>query len=297
MPLPYYAQQVYDFDRERFLTTTFLPKKNQEAALIMYAFHIEISKIASTTQEQMIRLIRLQWWRDCVSDIYSGKQRTEHELLAYLAPLMQSIPQDLFAQYFDSQDKFFSESLDTTEQIAEYGEHSMGCILKMILHAGTKNPHAHDEEIIKKIGQVNALLNSLRNNHQHSNKTGSNSPEEHSHNAPPNPTEQTNPYSKASALEAEEISRTSMGKKPDTSLHNFEKISEEIISKIRNNIHDLHKRKIQNKLLRRLSIYLAVAEYYANKPQKRLYSKKLTPQFIPPYLQIKMLFYFLRRCL
>lgn len=71
--LPYTADLVRQYDRDRFLTALFAPKQVREDLLTLYAFNVEIARIRETVTEPMIGQMRLQWWRDQFTEIVDGK--------------------------------------------------------------------------------------------------------------------------------------------------------------------------------------------------------------------------------
>ena len=60
----YCAELVRTADRDRFLATLFAPVGSRDALYALYAFNIEISRVADRAREAMPGEIRLQWWRD-----------------------------------------------------------------------------------------------------------------------------------------------------------------------------------------------------------------------------------------
>ena len=65
------AAIVRKVDYDRFLSCLFAPKRVRAHLFALYAFNYEVAKTAEMVSEPMAGLIRLQWWRDQVADIYS----------------------------------------------------------------------------------------------------------------------------------------------------------------------------------------------------------------------------------
>lgn len=59
--------------------------------MVLYAFNVEIARIRETVTEPMIGQMRLQWWRDTLTDISQGKGAPKgHPVAENLAALMDS---------------------------------------------------------------------------------------------------------------------------------------------------------------------------------------------------------------
>lgn len=72
-------------DPDRFLTALFAPPDKREALFALYAFNHETARAHEATQQPMIALIRLQWWREVIE----GARRT-HEVATPLGALLES---------------------------------------------------------------------------------------------------------------------------------------------------------------------------------------------------------------
>jgi phytoene synthase len=72
-------------DRDRYQTALFAPVRRRPALFALYAFNYEVARIREYVREPMLGLIRLQWWRDALDEIYAGKQPRRHEVATPLA--------------------------------------------------------------------------------------------------------------------------------------------------------------------------------------------------------------------
>ena len=75
-------------DRDRYQTALFAPAERRDALFALYAFNYEIARIRESVREPMLGLMRLQWWRDVLDEIYAGKLLRRHEVVV---PLAQAI--------------------------------------------------------------------------------------------------------------------------------------------------------------------------------------------------------------
>lgn len=63
---------VRQHDRDRFLTALFAPEKHRDALMALYAFDVEIRRVAGIVSDPMPGEIRLQWWSDALGAIEHG---------------------------------------------------------------------------------------------------------------------------------------------------------------------------------------------------------------------------------
>jgi len=77
-------------DPVRFRTALFAPPDLREGLFALYAFNLEIAKIAPMVTEPMIGEIRLQWWRDTLDMIYGGGAVRRHEVVEPLCAVVRS---------------------------------------------------------------------------------------------------------------------------------------------------------------------------------------------------------------
>jgi len=69
----YIADLVRREDRDRYIMALFAPSDRRSDVMALYAFNAELARIRSHVSEAMIGRIKLQWWRDVIAGIYSGK--------------------------------------------------------------------------------------------------------------------------------------------------------------------------------------------------------------------------------
>jgi phytoene synthase len=81
--LSYCAEQIRRFDNDRFLCSLFAPAAEREALAAVYAFNVEVARIRESVGEPLLGEIRLQWWRDAIEGIYSGRP-SSHQVVVEL---------------------------------------------------------------------------------------------------------------------------------------------------------------------------------------------------------------------
>lgn len=68
-------EEIRRHDHDRFLTLLLAPAPARDTLLALYAFNIEIARIAEAVSEPMMGQIRLQWWRETVEGLDRGETR------------------------------------------------------------------------------------------------------------------------------------------------------------------------------------------------------------------------------
>ena len=92
---------VQRHDPDRYLLSLFAPARHRAALWALYAFNHEIAKTRELVTETTMGLIRLQWWRDAIGEIYEGdKSPRQHEVVLELAKAIEAY--DLPREPFDN---------------------------------------------------------------------------------------------------------------------------------------------------------------------------------------------------
>jgi len=77
-------------DPDRFRTALFAKPEDREHLFALYAFNLEIAKIAPMVSEPMLGEIRLQWWREALDQIYGAAPVRAHEVTTPLAEAIRA---------------------------------------------------------------------------------------------------------------------------------------------------------------------------------------------------------------
>jgi phytoene/squalene synthetase len=96
----YVLDLVRAADRDRFLGTLFAPEPARSDLLALLAFDHELARTRSVTREPMLARIRLEWWREAVTEAAgAGKPRAQPivESLSETVRRNRLGPQDLVA--------------------------------------------------------------------------------------------------------------------------------------------------------------------------------------------------------
>ncbi|MCD8497116.1 MAG: squalene/phytoene synthase family protein [Alphaproteobacteria bacterium] len=144
--LSYCGALVKDQDHDRFLITLMMPHDRYEALFALFAFNHEIAKTREVVSETQLGLIRLQWWRDQLANIYGGGEVPEHEILQ---PLSKAIKDhNLTQEYFDR--LIYAREFDledvlpaSVEGLLNYADFTSTPLMKLALQIlGEDNPES-----------------------------------------------------------------------------------------------------------------------------------------------------------
>jgi phytoene synthase len=84
------AALVERADPERFRATMVAPIAARRILFPLYAFNVEVSRAPWVTEEPMIAEMRLQWWRDALEEIATGRPVRKHEVVDALAGVLDA---------------------------------------------------------------------------------------------------------------------------------------------------------------------------------------------------------------
>lgn len=91
---------VRKHDYDRFLLSLMVSSRHRAALWALFAFNYEIAKTREVVSETTIGLIRLQWWRDAIKEIYDGGKVRRHEVVDELVKAIREY--DLPREDFDN---------------------------------------------------------------------------------------------------------------------------------------------------------------------------------------------------
>lgn len=122
--LSHVGDMVRRYDRDRFLTALFAPPDRREDLMALYAFNLEIAKTREAVSEPLIGMMRLQWWRDAIAEIYDTGAPRRHAVTQPLAEAIarHGLARDAFDRLIDSRERDLEDtgfmSLDKLEDYA-----------------------------------------------------------------------------------------------------------------------------------------------------------------------------------
>ena len=86
-------------DEDRWLAINYGPEPLRRKLFALHAFHAELKRIPVLVSEPMIGEIRLQWFRDALGELRSGKPPRQHLVIEELSESGAFAPD--FAQFID----------------------------------------------------------------------------------------------------------------------------------------------------------------------------------------------------
>ncbi len=76
-------------DKDRFLASLFAPEGKRKYLHALYAFNIEVSRVAEQVSDPAVGEIRMQWWLDVLDGIYLGDAQ-QHPVAQSLAAAIEA---------------------------------------------------------------------------------------------------------------------------------------------------------------------------------------------------------------
>ena len=117
--IDYCANSVRTHDYDRYFAATFAPENVRRGLIALYAFNLEIASARERVSDALLGQIRLQWWRETITEIYKGSVR-EHAVAAELASAIDrfDLPQRHFNRMIEG--RVFDMADDPPEDIKSF---------------------------------------------------------------------------------------------------------------------------------------------------------------------------------
>ncbi|MCK0138889.1 squalene/phytoene synthase family protein [Aliiroseovarius sp. F47248L] len=87
-PIAACAEMVQKGDPDRFLATMTGDVEERKRLFPLYAFNLEIARAPYMSQEPMVAMIRLQFWRDVIEAAVEGREAPKHDVATPLSQLV-----------------------------------------------------------------------------------------------------------------------------------------------------------------------------------------------------------------
>ena len=141
MSIKHCADLLYKNDKDRFLASSFIDPTKRENFLCLYAFYIEISKIAWLVKEHELAEIRFMWWHEKITNIFNSNETMEHPVLFSLSKVIKenNLPLEKFSAIIESRklDLLNKPYRSFNDQI-KYFYNSSGSIMELAYRCYTK---------------------------------------------------------------------------------------------------------------------------------------------------------------
>ncbi len=133
--LSYCGQQLRRYDHDRYLTCLFAPERAREDLFALYAFNLEVAKVAEVVNEPMAGQIRIQWWREALDGLFSGRPR-KHQVAEAVSVAIErhDLSRAPFERLLDARERDLDEAPPPTlEALEAYAEDTSASLVALAL--------------------------------------------------------------------------------------------------------------------------------------------------------------------
>ncbi len=161
--LSYCAEQIKNFDNDRYVAALFADKVVREDLFALYAFNLELSKIRETVSEPMIGRMRLQFWRDAIPRVVAGDP-PKHAVAEPLSMACQrvSMPESELLALIDAREADLDDIAPKDMMAVEaYAEGTSSALIGLAMRIVGVDPSQH-KNFVRDAGIVIALVGLVR---------------------------------------------------------------------------------------------------------------------------------------
>jgi phytoene synthase len=158
------AASVRAADPDRYFATLFAPAPQRPFLFALYAFNVEVARVAETVGEPMLGAIRLEWWRETSEAASKGVARNHdvaHGLAALFAETSVALTEFealIAARAFDSS----SDRLADFTALEAYIDSTSGAVMRLAARILEANAAARLEPVLREAGLAYGLTGLLR---------------------------------------------------------------------------------------------------------------------------------------
>ncbi|XP_069076600.1 NADH dehydrogenase (ubiquinone) complex I, assembly factor 6 isoform X1 [Pleurodeles waltl] len=159
----YCLQLVRTRDHEGFLCSLLLPPESRSSALALKAFNVELAQVKDIVSQKNIGLMRMQFWRTAVEDIYHDNP--PHQPVAmqlWKAVKQHNLTKRWFTRIIDEREKNLDDrAYRSIVELEKYAENTQSSLLYLTLETlGVKDVHA--DHAASHIGKAHGIITCLR---------------------------------------------------------------------------------------------------------------------------------------
>lgn len=125
------AAELRGQDRDHYMTGLFAPAAARDRLFALYAFNLELARVAEMVSEPMIGEIRLQWWREAVEGVFAGTPR-RHDVTEALAVALADapLPEQALIGLVDARSADLDEApFENLDDLLRYVDQSAGALV------------------------------------------------------------------------------------------------------------------------------------------------------------------------
>jgi len=126
-------------DPDRWLASRFIADETARADVVaLYAFNIELSRVAESVSEPLMGEIRLTWWREAVDELFAGGAPRGHAVIQALAGAIRrrGLAQAPFEAMIEA--RFIDlepGGLSTAAEVEAYADGTAGALMALAVAA------------------------------------------------------------------------------------------------------------------------------------------------------------------
>ena len=127
---------VRNADYDRYVSALFVPAERRMHVFALYAFNYEVARTAENVSQPLMGQIRLQWWRDALDEVESGRVR-QHEVVEALAETLRTyaLPRALLNALIDAHENDLIETpFETWKEFDAYADATAGNLMRLAAH-------------------------------------------------------------------------------------------------------------------------------------------------------------------
>ncbi|XP_035749748.1 NADH dehydrogenase (ubiquinone) complex I, assembly factor 6 isoform X4 [Egretta garzetta] len=156
-------------DYEGFLCSLLLPAESRTSAFALRAFNVELAQIKDSITQKTIGLMRMQFWREAVENIYCDNP--PHQPVAtelWRAVKRHNLTKMWFMKIIDEREKNLDDrAYCNIQELETYAENTQSALLYLTLEMlGVRDIHA--DHAASHIGKAQGIVTCLRATPYHS---------------------------------------------------------------------------------------------------------------------------------
>ena len=162
--LEYCVDQLRRLDRDRFLAALAAPADLRADLMVLYAFNGEVARVREAVSEQVLGLIRLQWWREAIDEIFAGTPR-RHAVVTPLAELVRrrGLSQAPFLRLIAARERDLdADPPHTIADLEAYAAATSGSLVELALEICGVGLRPRENALARHVGTAYALTGLLR---------------------------------------------------------------------------------------------------------------------------------------
>lgn len=146
--LAYCRALVKSGSRVRFMTALFAPEWAQGPLFALYALVQELSALRGSVRDPAFGELRLQWWMETISDVYTGAT-LDHPIVRGLAEAVEGAGialEDMHRLIEGYRSDLFDDPMESLEALEAWGGERQGGLLTMAARLFLRYGHASGEQ-------------------------------------------------------------------------------------------------------------------------------------------------------